>query len=163
MPTGQFEGVGSMQSVRLFACAVALLTVAASNAGAAYALDFKSIGANPAIMYDAPSERGRKVFIAPRGMPVEIVLTYGDWSKVRDIGGDLLWVDSKALTSRRNVIVRVANAKMRASADDNAAVVFSADRNVLLELAEPATSGWVRVRHRDGQSGYVKTADVWGE
>jgi hypothetical protein len=52
--------------------------------------------------------------------------------------------------------VRVANAKIRASADDSAALVFSAEKNVLLEMAEPASAGWVKVRHRDGQLGYVK-------
>jgi SH3-like domain-containing protein len=150
-----------MKSARLFAFTAALLSVAAGSAHAA--LDFKAIGANPALMYDAPSERGRKAFIAPRGMPVEIVLTYGDWSKVRDVAGDLSWVESKALVAKRNVIVKAVNAKVRASSDDNAATVFSADRNVLLEIMESATSGWVKVRHRDGPSGYVKAADVWGE
>ena len=34
---------------------------------------------------------------------------------------------------------------------------------VLLELAEPIASGWIKVRHRDGDSGFVKAAEVWGE
>lgn len=151
-----------MKSARLFALAASLLA-ATTTTGAAHALEFKSVGANPAIMYDAPSERGRKVFIAPRGMPVEIVLTYGDWSKVRDVAGDLSWVDSKMLTPKRSLVVRAANTKARTAADDNAALVFSAERSVLLELVEPATSGWVKVKHRDGQVGYIKAADVWGE
>lgn len=148
-----------MKSVRLFAAA-ALFGAAAS---AAHALEFKSVGANPVIMYDAPSERGRKVFIAPRGMPVEIVLTYGDWSKVRDVAGDLLWVQSKQLAAQRMIVVKTANAKVHAAADDGAPVVFTADRSVLLEMAEPVSSGWVKVRHRDGLVGYIKAPDVWGE
>lgn len=149
-----------MKSVRLFAFTAFLLSAAS---GAAHALEFKSVGANPAIMYDAPSERGRKMFVAPRGMPMEIVLTYGDWSKVRDVAGDLSWIDSKALGAKRSVVVKASGAKVRVAADDNAAVVFSAERSVLLELVEPVTSGWVAVKHRDGQSGYIKAADVWGE
>ncbi len=149
-----------MKFARLFALAASLL---AATTGAAHALEFKSVGAKPAIMYDAPSERSRKVFVAPRGMPVEVVLTYGDWSKVRDVAGDLSWVDSKMLTPKRSLVVRVANTKARAAADDNAALVFSAERSVLLELVEPATSGWVKVKHRDGPVGYIKAADVWGE
>lgn len=148
-----------MKFVRLFAAAVLLGAVAS----AAHALEFKSVGANPAIMYDAPSERGRKVFIAPRGMPVEIVLTYGEWSKVRDVAGDLLWVQSKLLSPQRMIVIKSANAKIRASAEDNAPVVFTADRSVLLEMAEPVSSGWVKVRHRDGLTGYAKAPDVWGE
>lgn len=126
------------------------------------ALEFRSVGATPVIMYDAPSVKGGKVYVAPRGMPVEVIFTSGAWSKVRDMAGDLSWVESKDLITRRNLIVRVANAKIRASADDSAALVFSAEKNVLLEMAEPASAGWVKVRHRDGQLGYVKVNEVWG-
>lgn len=134
----------------------------ASVSGGALALDFKSIGASPVILYDAPSAKGSKVYVAPRGMPVEVILTYGTWSKVRDMGGDLSWVESKELVSRRNVVVRVANAKVRAAADESSALVFSVDKNVLLEMAEPVNAGWVKVKHRDGQIGYVKVSEVWG-
>ncbi|MFZ6845712.1 SH3 domain-containing protein [Undibacterium sp. RuTC16W] len=134
----------------------------ASVSGAALALDFKSIGPSPVIFYDAPSAKGSKVYVAPRGMPVEVILSYGTWSKVRDMGGDLSWVESKELVARRNVVVRVANAKVRAAADESSALIFSADKNVLLEMAEPANAGWVKVKHRDGQIGYVKVAEVWG-
>lgn len=140
------------------------LVLGSAIAAPAYALDFKSVGAAPAILYDAPSEKGRRVSIAPRGMPVEVVLTYGDWSKVRDASGALSWVMSKALVGKRNVVVSAANARIHASADEASATVFSADKNVLLELSDPTpVSGWIKVRHRDGQSGYVKGAEVWGD
>ena len=147
-----------MKSAVLLAAVAAIML-----APAAQAADFKSVGAAPAIMYDAPSERGRKVFVAPRGMPVEVVLTYGDWSKVRDVAGDLSWIESKMLVPKRSLIVSVANAKVRASAEDAAALVFTADKGVLLDLIEPAAAGWLKVKHRDGQIGFVKSADVWGE
>ena len=139
---------------------VALLTL--FSVGWAQALDFRSVGASPVVMYDAPSAKGGKLSVAPRGMPLEVVFTSGAWSKVRDMSGEMSWVESKDLVTRRNLIVRVANAKIRATADESAALVFSADKNVLLEMAEPATAGWVKVRHRDGQIGYVKVAEVWG-
>ena len=129
---------------------------------AAFALEFRSIGASPVIMYDAPSAKGGKVYVAPRGMPVEVILSYGTWSKVRDMGGDLSWVETKDLVTRRTLVVRVANAKIYASADDASALVFSADKHVLMEMAEPVLAGWVKVKHRDGQSGFVKISEVWG-
>jgi len=155
-----------MTSARLFpraALPATLFALLSAAAPAAQAAEFRSVGANPVIMYDAPSERGRKVFVAPRGMPVEVVLTYGEWSKVRDVAGDLLWVPSKELTTKRMAVVRGANAKIRAAADDNAAVVFTADRSVLLEIVDPVSAGWVKVRHRDGLTGFVKAPEVWGE
>lgn len=150
-----------MKSFRLHGA----LTLAATLGmiGQVQAIDYKSIGAAPAVLYDAPSARGKKVFVAPRNMPVEVILSYGEWSKVRDASGDLSWVESRYLAPRRFVVVKAASAKVRSGAEDAAAPVFVAEKGVLLELAEPASSGWVKVRHRDGQSGFVKAGDVWGE
>jgi hypothetical protein len=65
--------------------------------------------------------------------------------------------------------VRVPLADVRAGPEDTAPLVFRAEQNVLLELAEPATSavatatpGWVKVAHRDGQVGYVRVTQVFG-
>ena len=54
---------------------------------------------------------------------------------------------------------------VRSAPNDFAASVFQVNRGVLLEPAEPAeidANGWVKVRHSDGQSGYIKAAEVWG-
>lgn len=149
-----------MKFARLVVASAMVMAAAASTAAA---IEFKSVGAAPAVMYDAPSAKGRKLYIAPRGMPVEVVLTYGEWNKVRDAAGDMAWIEAKRLTSKRNLVVKTVNAKVRASADDSAPLVFTADKGVLLELMEPHASGWVKVRHRDGQMGFIRAADVWGE
>lgn len=149
-----------MIRTRLLGLAALLSLLTLSDA---QALDFKSIGATPAVLYDAPSARGKKMFVAPRNMPVEVILAYGEWSKVRDAGGDLSWVESKYLIPKRHVVVKATTTRVRASADDTAPAVFVAERGVLLEVAEPAVSGWIKVRHRDGQSGFAKASDVWGD
>jgi len=51
---------------------------------------------------------------------------------------------------------------VRAAADDAAAPVFTADKGVLLEMTEAAGAGWIKVRHRDGVSGYVRSSEIWG-
>ncbi|QBE63530.1 SH3 domain-containing protein [Pseudoduganella lutea] len=146
-----------MSITRLIIGSAWLLASAAS-----WAADFKSVGAAPAVLYDAPSTKGVKLFIVPRGAPLEIVLTYGDWVKVRDVSGELAWTPARGLSSRRNVIVRAPNVKVRTAEDDASAVVFTADKGVLLELGEPGANGWVKVRHRDGPAGYVRSSDIWG-
>jgi SH3-like domain-containing protein len=133
-----------------------------SISGLSNALEFRSVGAAPIIMYDAPSARGMKVYVAPAGMPLEVILTSGAWCRVRDAQGDLSWVEAKDLVARRNLVVKVATARIRATAEESASMVFSADKNVLLEMVEPASGLWVKVKHRDGQTGYVRTTDVWG-
>ena len=128
----------------------------------AFAFDFKTVGPRSVVLYDAPSAKGGKLFIAPSGMPVEVVLSYGEWVKVRDASGDMAWTEARGLSAKRNVIVRMAGAKVRAAPEENAAVLMTADKNVLLELVDPEAGPWVRVRHRDGISGYIKASEVWG-
>ena len=131
--------------------------------GASCAAEFKSVGAYPAILYAAPSGRAPKRFIAPSGMPLEVVQSAGGWSRVRDAAGDLAWVDTRALLAKRTVVARSAATRIHAAAEDNAAIVFGAERGVLLDMLEGAPSGWVKVRHRDGASGFARAADVWGD
>ena len=142
---------------RLIAALAMTLAAAASQA-----YDFKTVGAAPAVLYDAPSTKGGKLFVVPRGAPLEVVLTYGEWIKVRDINGDMAWTEARSLTGKRNVIVRAANLKVRSTPDDAATAAFIADKGVLLEVLDTAAGGWLKVRHKDGVTGYVKNADIWG-
>lgn len=140
---------------------IAALTMTLAAAGS-QAYDFKTVGAAPVILYDAPSTKGGKLFVVPRGAPLEVVLAYGEWLKVRDVNGELAWTEAKGLSAKRNVIVKTANLKVRATPDDAASAVFTADKGVLLELSESVAGGWVKVRHRDGLTGFVKQSEVWG-
>jgi SH3-like domain-containing protein len=130
--------------------------------GTAAAFDFKTVGTTALILYDAPSIKGGKLYVAPFGMPVEVVLGYGEWVKVRDISGDMGWTEAKFLSAKRNVMVRVAGAKVRAAPDEASAALMSADKGVLLELADPQAGPWIKVRHKDGIAGFVKASEVWG-
>lgn len=152
-----------MRSVRLVGLAGVILVLSLGWGASAHAAEFRSVGDAPAILYDTPSQKGRKLFVAPRAMPVEIVQVSGDWIKVRDAAGSLAWTEAKALTSQRQVVVTASNARIRATGNDLAPIVFTAEKGVLLELSDSPASGWLRVRHRDGESGYVKASEVWGE
>jgi SH3-like domain-containing protein len=131
-------------------------------ASAGAAADFRSVAENAAVLYDAPSAKAKKVYVVSHGYPVEVLVVVEGWSKVRDASGEMTWIQSKQLSDARTVMVRTPLAQVREAADDNAPVAFQAQQNVLLELLEVASGGWLRVRHRDGQSGYVRVAQVWG-
>lgn len=141
----------------------ALLPVALLALPSVARAEFRSVGVPAAILYDGPSVKGRKLFVAPRGMPLEVLSQVNAWIKVRDAGGDVMWIERKDLGGPATVVASVAVASVRSAAQDTAAVVFQAERGVMLEVVEGAAStGWLRVRHRDGSSGWVKTAEVWG-
>lgn len=132
-------------------------------AGAAQGVDFRSVGPAAAVMYDAPTAKARKLYVAPLGMPVEIVVVNGEWSRVRDAAGEFAWIENKALSDKRMLVVDVAQANARRNPTEAAPVAFTVNRGVLLELAGPVASGWLKVRHRDGDVGFLKVDEVWGE
>ncbi len=129
--------------------------------GAVNALDYRSV-AEAAVLFDAPSQKAKPIFVIAAGTPVEAVVTLDTWIKVRDMNGDLAWIERRQLAERRYLQVRAAAAQVRANADDSAALLFEAAPDVLLELLEPGPAGWAKVRHRDGQQGFVKTTQIWG-
>ena len=135
----------------------------------ASAADFRSTRDAATVLYDAPSARAKPLFVYGRDVPVEPLVNVQDWTKVRDSSGTIGWMQSKSLADKRMLIVRASGADVHAAPDDKSPLVFRAERDVLLELAEPASSpaatanpGWVKVRHRDGQSGYVRISQVFG-
>ena len=145
----------------------ALIALAALPALAS-AADFLSTQDAATVLYDAPSARAKPLFVYGRGVPVEALVSVEGWTKVRDAAGTIGWMAGKSLSDKRMLVVRAPVADVRAAADEAAPVVFRAERDVLLEMAEPAASaasatpGWIRVRHRDGQSGYVRLSQVFG-
>ncbi|MBA3031782.1 MAG: hypothetical protein KKF85_00655 [Gammaproteobacteria bacterium] len=136
-------------------CAALLLTNTAN------ALDYRSV-AEAAVLYDAPSQKAKPLFVIAAGTPVEAIVTLDTWIKIRDMKGNLAWIERRQLTEQRFLQVSAAQAQVRVSADESAVLVFEAEPDVLLEFVEPGPTGWVKVRHRDGQQGFVKITQIWG-
>ncbi len=156
--------VGSMRIAGFVAAAVAALFAPALSAA-----EFRTSAEAPALLYDGPSAKARPLFVYGKDVPFEVLVSVEGWVKVRDVSGTIGWFAAKNLTDRRVLVVRVPVADVRASPEEAATVVFRAEQNVLLELAETAASaaatempGWVKVRHRDGQTGYVRIPQVFG-
>lgn len=143
--------------MRRFFCLLLLFAAPAAWAG-----EFRSIGENATTMYDAPSLKANKLFVASRLYPVEIIVQVDSWTKVRDVAGDLAWVEKKYLSDTRTVAVTAALADVRQKAEDGAPLVFQARRGVALEIIELGAGPWVKVHHRDGQTGFVRANQVWG-
>ena len=128
----------------------------------AQALDFRSVVPSKAITYDAPSKEAVKLYILSSGYPVEVIVNLGDWIKVRDNQGGLSWLESKALSPKRTVLV-LAKTEIKVSEDALSALVATVEKDVVLELlAGGANNNWVKVKHRDGVTGFVQADKLWG-
>jgi SH3-like domain-containing protein len=126
------------------------------------ALEFRSVSIAKAILYDAPSVEAEKLYLLSQGYPVELIVNLGEWIKIRDAQGSLSWIESKSLNSKRTAIVNIVQAEMRIKDDETSAVVANIEQNVVVELLSPIKNGWVKVRHRDGLTGFVLSTSLWG-
>jgi SH3-like domain-containing protein len=142
--------------MRAAALALALL------AGPVLGAEYRALGERPAVLYDAPSTRADRLFVASRLYPFEVLVKLDQWTKVRDANGEVAWVENEAFGPRATVLVTVPLADVRAAPDVKSDLVFEAYKQVILEVVAPAAGEWVKVRHRDGQEGFIRVAHVWG-
>jgi SH3-like domain-containing protein len=138
----------------------AVLLAALLGSGGAFALEFRSV-AEPAVLYDAPSSKAQKLFVLSSGYPVEVVVKLEGWTKVRDDTGEFAWIESAHLSDRRTVTAKIGGAEARQGPSESAPVLFTLDKNVILELIE-TSAGWAKVRHADGATGFIKVGQLWG-
>lgn len=131
-------------------------------APAVSAAEFRSIGESAVTMYDAPSVKANMLYVASKYYPVEVIVQVDNWTKVRDVAGDLAWVEKKDLSDTRTVMVTVPLADVRERPEDDAPMVFQARQGVALEIVELGVGPWAKVRHPDGQTGFVRADQAWG-
>jgi SH3-like domain-containing protein len=133
-----------------------------SAAGAALAIDYRSVNMPAAILFDAPSQQGKKLYLIRAQTPVEVVVRLEGWFKVRDAEGTLAWIESRQVSERRTLVVTAPKAEIRQSDKPEAPVLAELEKWVAVEFLEPAGPGWAKVRHRDGATGYIRSTQVWG-
>lgn len=138
--------------------AIAPLTFAQSTTNAA---EFMSIKSEAAILYSAPSANAKRLFVGPKGMPVQVLSLVEPFYKVRDMAGDIVWVDRRALSPVRK-LVSTSQATIRSTNHPVATIVLQVERGVILEPIGEAQAGWIRVRHAEGAQGFVQVSEVWG-
>lgn len=131
-------------------------------AGTALALDYRSVEVPVAILYDSPSQKGKKLYLMRAQTPVEVVVRVEGWFKVRDAEGTMAWIEARNVGERRTLVVTAPRAEIRQSDKPDSPVVGELDKWVLVDFLEPAAPGWAKVRHRDGATGYVRSTQVWG-
>ena len=136
------------------------------SAAARSARSFSS-QAEAAVLYDAPSNKAKPLFVLGRDMPVEVIVGVEGWFKIRDAGGTVAWIERKS--ARRPAHVDRAIAGRRGARGARSATRRSCSRPSRTSCSSSptrhyatSTPGWAKVRHRDGQSGYVRIAQVWG-
>lgn len=134
----------------------ALLLCALTNA----ALADGAVLREPAVLYDAHSERATPLFILAAGHPLREVSRVDGWRKVSLFTGESGWVRERFVRAAKAAAVSAEMTAARSSPAASAPEVFYARRGVVLEVLR-ADGAWLEVLHPDGETGYAPAADLW--
>ncbi len=125
------------------------------------ALDFRSVGAPSAILYDSPSTHGKPLVVVNRNFPLELVLSKGHWGRVRDPSGKMYWIELDRLTTAHILLVR-KESDARADASNSAPVIAHVRGGVLLPWQGTLENGRAAVKLPDGRTAWLGLDALWG-
>jgi SH3-like domain-containing protein len=138
--------------------------VAAAQAGRSTGLPlprFVSLGADEVNLRFGPGESYPIEWVLTReGLPVEIVEEFDTWRKVRLPDGDLGWIHSSLLSSRRTILVAEQIRALRQAPQPDARIVLRAEPGVIGQLLD-CDDGWCRVEI-EGRRGWLQRTEFWG-
>jgi SH3-like domain-containing protein len=99
------------------------------------------------------------VYRAP-GLPVQVLEESGSWRRVKDPGGDEVWLHATLLSPTRTVFVTPQRLTLRVAPRPEARAVAYLERGVTATLRE-CLGGWRRVSVGDRAAGWVAAEDLW--
>jgi SH3-like domain-containing protein len=109
------------------------------------------------------------LFTLQNTYPLAVVEKKGSRIKVVDYEGDTGWVHEGLLSTKPYAIVSLKSINLRKSGDLDSSgkptgdVAFTAPRGVVFEiLGTDPKSGWIHVRHADGDEAWCSPKVVWG-
>jgi SH3-like domain-containing protein len=100
------------------------------------------------------------------GYPLKILTKKGKWLKVKDFENDTGWIFKKYITRTPHMIVKVNKGKkrkinIRSGPGTKYKIVGQAYYGVVFKTVEQK-SGWAKVKHESGVTGWIKRSLLWG-
>lgn len=96
-----------------------------------------------------------------QGWPVEILASFEQWHKVKDIDGDQGWVHESLITKNRRVIVQGEGiVKIHRLPIANSAPIMLAEKGVIAPLLS-CKNHWCKVKLA-GDKGWIQRKHLWG-
>ena len=93
--------------------------------------------------------------------PVDVIKKSGSWYQISDFEGDIGWIHESLLKDTPAVVVKDSLVNVRQGPGTNFKVLFQAEKGVSLKCLEEKKE-WLKVKHADGEEGWIYKGLVWG-
>jgi SH3-like domain-containing protein len=137
----------------LFGCLLLTAEAAAQSQRMAVASEVANIRSGP-------SAKSLVLWQVERYYPMLVLEKKGAWYRFKDIDGHQGWIHKSLLDTTATVIVRVRRANLRSGPGTENAIVFDAEKGTPFKVLE-RKKAWLKVRHVDGDSGWIFKSLVW--
>ena len=137
-----------------------------SVCGQAAGMTMVSVSGEKVNLRKGPSTSSPIIWELGKGFPLKVVGSKGSWYKVSDFENDVGWIYKNLVSRKPHLIVKVnKNSKdqinIRSGPGTAYQVVGKAQYGVVFETLQ-RKSGWVKVRHETGFTGWIKRSLLWG-
>jgi len=134
--------------------------------GQAAAITMVSVTGDKVNLRKGPSTQYPVIWELGKGFPLRVIGSKGNWLKVSDFESDVGWIYKDLVSRKPHLIVKTnknskARINIRSGPGTKYRIVGKAEYGVVFETLQRG-SGWVKVRHESGLTGWIKRSLLWG-
>ncbi len=122
---------------------------------------FVTVAADEANVRQGPADSYDVIMKFNRDYPLEVQDGAEGWLKVIDVDGDRGWISAKLVAFEPCVITKKDDSNVREAGSTEHPIVFTTQKGVILRVLEEK-DGWLKVKHRDGDEGWISAKIVFG-
>lgn len=125
-----------------------------------------AINGNEINMRSGPGKKYKVIWKLGDGFPLKVLKHSGKWLRVQDFEGTIGWVHKGVANRTPHMIVKVhkktkKQINVRSGPGTNKRIVAKAYYGVVFKTLKQK-SGWVKVKHGNRVTGWVKRSLLWG-
>ena len=147
-------------------CFLCVFLASYSFAFSASAAEMVSVKGDKVNMRSGPGIQHKVKWEYGAGFPFEVMKKHGDWLQVKDFEDETGWIHKSHVRKAPHMIVRANKDQeqainIRSGPGNDNAIIGSAYHGVVFSMLE-VKSGWVKVQHESGFTGWIKKSLLWG-
>ncbi len=97
-----------------------------------------------------------------KNLPVEIVLEYEGWRKIRDQKGEESWVHNSLLSGKRTGLIKSkVNVKIMRAPESDSKTMAEIESGAIVEIEECLKGNWCKI-NAAGYKGWIMRKNLWG-